>query len=641
MPASSTLLVVDDNGPALKATVRLLEQAGYQVAQAQDGASALRQIRTLRPRLVLLDVVLPDISGREVLREVRADPVLQNVAVVLLSAERTTPEHQADGLDGGADGYIARPIAHTELLARVRGHLRQRELTEQLRASDEKFRHLAENITDVFWIRSADFSEVHYVSPAFERIWGRPVESLHGNPHQWADFIHPDDRSRVTAAFAALTKEAPSLDIEYRILRPDGEIRWVRARGYQVRDAAENRVIRHTGIVTDITEKKKFEDQLRRAQRMESVGTLAGGIAHELNNLLAPIVMGAGLLRQLEARPESLPVLDAIERSANRASALIKQVLSFARGIEGTRVTLDLRSIIQEIDAIARETFPRNITVETGVADDLWPVTADPAQIKQVLLNLALNARDAMPSGGRLSIHVDPKEIAPAEAAAKYHGTPGRFARIVVTDSGTGMPPEVVERIFEPFFTTKPFGQGTGLGLSTVLAIVRSHGGFVNVESALGKGSAFSVFLPSRPAPEAEALPKAAPGALPRGRGEMILIVDDEPTILAITRQILETFGYRVVTAEDGAQAMALYTQHQNEVQGILTDMMMPVMDGPALIAAVRRLHPTVPIIAASGLSGRDNPTGTVGPGGVHALAKPYEAETLLRLVRKLLDDGR
>lgn len=641
MPAPSTILVVDDNVLALKATVRSLEQAGYQVAQAEDGASALRQIRALRPSLVLLDVVLPDISGREVLREVRADPVLQNVGVVLLSAERTAPEHQAEGLDEGADGYIARPITNTELLARVRGHLRQRELTEQLRASDEKFRQLAENITDVFWIRSADLSEVHYVSPAFERIWGRPVQSLYDNPHQWADFIHPEDRVRVTAAFAALTGEGPSLDLEYRIVRPDGEIRWVRARGYQVREAAENKVVRHTGIVTDITERKKFEDQSRRAQRMESIGTLAGGIAHELNNLLAPIVMGAGLLRQLEARPESLPVLEAIERSANRASALVKQVMSFARGIEGTKVALDVGAIIREIDSIARDTFPRNITVETGVASDLGPVMADPAQIKQVLLNLALNARDAMPSGGRLSLHADRIEIAPVEAAARYHGTPGRFLRIVVTDSGTGIPPEILERIFEPFFTTKPFGKGTGLGLSTVQGIVRSHGGFVNVESAPGQGSTFTVFLPCRPALEPAALVPAAPGALPRGRGEQILVVDDEPAIREMTRQTLEAFGYRVLTAEDGAQAIAAYAQRRNEVQLVLTDMMMPVMDGPALIAALRRLHPQVRIIAASGLTPEDSSAATLGGGPIHLLAKPYEAATLLRLVRTVLDDGR
>lgn len=637
MPSPVTILVVDDNAPGLMATARILRQAGYEVAEAADGATGLHQIRTLRPSLVLLDVVLPDISGREVLRQVRADTSLHGVAVMLLSAEQTAPEQQADGLDGGADSYIARPIANTELLARVRALLRQRELTEQLRASDEKFRQLAENITDVFWIRSPDLKEVHYISPAFEKIWGRKAEDLYAHPEKWADFILNEDRERVLEAFSALKGPVPNLDIEYRIVRPDGEIRWVRVRGFQVRDGTENKLIRHAGIVTDITERKKFEEQFRRAQRMESLGTLARGIAHELNNLLAPVAMGAGLLRQFNADPQSLPVLETIEKSAARAANLVKQVLAFARGVEGSRVELPIDEIIREIESIIRNTFPKKITVTTNLARDPWPVVADPTQLNQVLVNICVNARDAMPGGGHLILTTENVEIDAHYSVMNHHVTPGRYVLLSVTDNGCGMTPEVVDRIFEPFFTTKEFGKGTGLGLSTALGIIRSHGGFIHVYSEPNKGSTFKIYLPANTNPAAAEV--AAPPAddFPRGNGELIMVVDDEPGILEITQQTLQGFGYKVLTADDGARAVAAYAQQRDAISLVITDMTMPVMDGAALVAALRRLNPRVRIIAASGLSANDTEARNLGLDVKHFLTKPYAAETLLKLVKAVL----
>ncbi len=388
----------------------------------------------------------------------------------------------------------------------------------------------------------------------------------------------------------------------------------------------------------DIAERKKIEAQLLRAQRMESIGTLAGGIAHDLNNLLAPIVMAVDLLRFETLSPGMREVVDTIERSARRGTDLVKQVLSFARGIEGARVAVHLGHIIREFESIAMNTFPKNIRVETDVARDLWLIQGDPTQLNQVVLNFAVNARDAMPAGGTVRFAAQNREIDTQFAAMNGEMAPGRYVLLAVSDTGCGIKPEVVERIFEPFFTTKEVGRGTGLGLSTVLGIVRSHGGFVNVESEVGKGSTFKVYLPAQSDSGLPVPPAAALAELPRGDGETILVVDDEASILTITKQTLESFGYKVLTAEDGAQAMGVYAMNRETIDLVLTDVMMPVMDGVVLINALRRIEPGVKVVAASGFDSKASALRMAGVGVQEMLAKPYTAETMLVAVRKALD---
>ena len=390
-------------------------------------------------------------------------------------------------------------------------------------------------------------------------------------------------------------------------------------------------------VNTDVTERKKIEQQFLRAQRMESIGTLAGGIAHDLNNLLAPIVMGVDLLKHFDASPRSLPVLENMARSAKRGTDLVRQVLTFARGVEGTRIAMQVLPIIREVESIAASTFPKNITIEADIATDLWLVTADPSQNNQVLLNLCVNARDAMPDGGRLDLVAKNVEIDAQYATMDHAAIPGRYVVIQVTDSGCGMPQLVIDRIFEPFFTTKELGMGTGLGLSTVLGIVRSHGGCVNVCSEPGKGSVFKVYLPALAREEGAPAVNPEVVAFSRGNGELILLVDDEDSILEVTRQTLEMFGYKVITAEDGAQAIGLYAMQRGEVAVVITDMMMPVMDGPALISALRRITPEVKIIAASGLSSKVNAARAATTGVKHFLAKPYSAEAMLRMLKTVI----
>ncbi len=387
-------------------------------------------------------------------------------------------------------------------------------------------------------------------------------------------------------------------------------------------------------VNTNITERKALESQFLRAQRMESIGTLAGGIAHDLNNLLAPIVMGVELLKPVLRDQTTRAVIETMEQSARRGTDLVRQVLSFARGVEGARVSVHLGHAAREVEGIARNTFPRNIDFRLQVARDVWLVEGDPTQINQVLLNLCVNARDSMPEGGVLALTAKNIVIDEAYAAMNRVVPAGRYVVIEVFDAGTGIPSDVLDRIFEPFFTTKGPGKGSGLGLSTVLGIVRSHGGAVTVESELGKGSTFRVYLPARPDSGSAAGPDPEK-AYPHGRGECVLVVDDDGAVLSIASQTLRSYGYEVLTAEDGAQAMAIFAMHRERIRVIVTDMMMPVMDGAALIAALRRVDPAIRIIATSGLHGNAGKAGNAGE--KHFLTKPYTAGALLTLLAEVL----
>ena len=391
-------------------------------------------------------------------------------------------------------------------------------------------------------------------------------------------------------------------------------------------------------INTDITEKKKLEAQFLRAQRLESIGTLAGGIAHDLNNVLSPMLMAVQMLQLKVADEQGQRMLDLLRTNAERGGEMVRQVLSFARGIGGERAAMQLRHLVREIVKILKETFPKSIEISFRLGEDLAMVNGDTTQLHQVLMNLCINARDAMPDGGRLTIEAENRVVDETCAQMILDARPGRFVMITVTDTGTGIPTEHLDRIFDPFFTTKEVGKGTGLGLSTVLGITKGHGGFVNVYSEPGKGTQFRIYLPALEIPQVT-LSDAGHPALPAGRGETILVVDDELAIREITRSTLEAFNYRALTANDGAEAIALYAQHRDEIRVVLTDMMMPLMDGPALIRALRKLDPEVRIIASSGLTENGRAAELTQSGVSTFLAKPYSADKLLKALAEVLSE--
>ena len=392
-------------------------------------------------------------------------------------------------------------------------------------------------------------------------------------------------------------------------------------------------------INTDITERKRLEAQFFRVQRMESIGTLAGGIAHDLNNVLGPIIMAVDLFKLKMTDPRDLELLETVELSAHRGAEMVQQVLSFARGIEGRRVLVPPGRLLKEVEKIAGETFPKSIVVHTRAEAGVWNVPGDPTQLHQVLLNLCVNARDAMSNGGRLSMSAMNLTIDDQFASMHRAAQPGAYVVFTVADTGVGMPPDVVEMIFDPFFTTKEIGRGTGLGLSTTLAIVKSHGGFINVESVPRKGTKFEVFIPADDSGEL-AHTASESVELPRGNGELILVIDDEASVRGMTGQTLEAFGYRVISAADGADGVATYAQNLGSIDAVLTDMMMPVMDGAATIRALMRINPEVQIIAASGLSTKGAEAEAAGSGVKFFIPKPYTAGTLLTALHALLHPG-
>ncbi len=387
-------------------------------------------------------------------------------------------------------------------------------------------------------------------------------------------------------------------------------------------------------INTDLTETKKLEAQFLRTQRLEGIGTLASGIAHDLNNILSPILMAASVLRRTVKAPEGEKMLNIIETSAERGAGIVKQVLTFARGVEGERVLLQPKHLLGEMGKILTQTFPRNIDLQTQFPNDLWTVMGDATQLHQVLLNLCVNARDAMtPGGGVLTLGAENVDVDQHFARMNVGAELGPHVVLRVGDTGSGMPASVIDKIFDPFFTTKEVGKGTGLGLATVMGIVKSHGGFITVQSEVGQGTIFRIFLPSNSSGHASAN-GGAESAVPRGRGELILVVDDEAAIREALVQTLEDHGYRAYTAEDGSDALALYFQRRGEIKLVLTDLAMGHMDGVELVRAVRRLDSNVRVIVSSGHCVPEQAILLESFGVKTFLDKPYTAAKLMKALQ-------
>jgi PAS domain S-box-containing protein len=451
---------------------------------------------------------------------------------------------------------------------------------------------------------------------------------------------HPEDHVAIRQALAQSIRDHQPYSVEHRLTRPDGKVRILHEEGEIFFDKESGHPVKMVGTAHDITERKNLEQQMLRAQRMESIGTLAGGIAHDLNNVLAPVMMSIDLLKLDERDEMQMSILSTIETCVKRGADLVKQVLYFARGVVGEKLAVQVGHQLHEIEKIAQDTFPKNIRLVSAIPADLWCILGDVTQLNQVLLNLCVNARDAMPQGGLLTLSASNVMLDEHYVGLNLEARPGPHVLIQVEDTGTGIPPAVMDRIFEPFFTTKELGKGTGLGLSTSLGIVKSHGGFIQVYSGTeqGQGTKFCVYLPSLTTPGTVPV-KPIQVAMPRGLGELILVVDDEVAVRQITQHTLEAFGYRVLVAADGTEAVSLFAARKQEIALVLTDMMMPVMDGPTTIQVMKRMQPEVRIIAASGLSVHGMMAKAALTGVKHFLRKPFTAEVMLQMLQKALKD--
>lgn len=472
------------------------------------------------------------------------------------------------------------------------------------------------------WDWDVSANQLHWSEEIYS-IFGLAAREFAGSYEAFLERVHPGDREKVQEAVRQSLKTGQPYRLEHRVVRPDGEVRIVQEQAELFAEAAGSGR-RMVGTVQDVTEQKRIEAEFLRAQRMDSIGALAGGMAHDLNNALSPILMGIHLIRRKVRDQEIDQMLGVMETNTHRGADMVRQVLTFARGREGDREMLDVGRLLREMEHICKQTMPKTIAISALAPKDLWPMSGNPTQLHQVLLNLCINARDAMPKGGHLTLAADNVTLSEAEAEGIAQAVPGSYVMVFVSDTGTGIEPEVLPRIFEPFFTTKQLGQGTGLGLSTIARIVRNHGGFVSVKSQVGVGTTFEIYFP-RAQKAAAAAPSSGGAPLPRGHGECILLLEDDRSVREMVGSSLAEYGYRVVSAGNGAEAGSLLSQHQRELRLILT---VPTLKSMMPLDVIRARCPQVPVILMSGEVEPSAEQPLVGP--VAFLSKPFPLEQLL-----------
>ncbi|MBN2505849.1 MAG: CHASE2 domain-containing protein [Verrucomicrobia bacterium] len=531
---------------------------------------------------------------------------------------------------------IPAALSWSVIFRSVEWWVQKRHMECDRRKAEQKIRHqaaLLDMAQDAILLQSPD-GRIVYWNQSANRLYGWTAAEM-ASPGLAARLFPPKD-SAVAKAREAVLKKGEWIGELTQKTKAGKEIivdsRWTLVN-------AEDGVTRDILCInTDVTEQKKIEAQFLRSQRMECIGTLAGGIAHDLNNVLAPILMGAELLRAKPLDPLAGKLLGTIESSALRGRDMVKQVLTFARGQAGEKSVLQLSHLVKEMEKIMRETFPKTVRTRVTLDPGLWPIFADATQLHQVLLNLCVNARDAMPEGGE--IHIDAQNTTlDAGAARQLHGaTPGDYILVSVTDTGTGMPPEVLEKIFEPFFTTKEVGKGTGLGLSTTLTIVKHHGGVLDVASVPGQGTTFKIHLPADRNVNVTAAPPPDRAKL-QGHGEVILAVDDEPAIRDLLKSALAQNGYRPLTAANGAEALDVCADGREPVALVVMDMMMPVMSGMTALKLIRRQHAHIRCLAISGLQQAEKVKAQFP--NVEFLAKPFTTGQFLEALQRNLAANR
>lgn len=638
------ILNVDDREANRYIKSRDLQSAGYEVLETGSGADALRLAEERQPQVVLLDVKLPDISGFEVCRTIKSR--WPQMMVLLTSATFTGSSYRTIGLEAGADSYLVQPADPLELAASVAALLRIRASEDRLRQLNDKLNELVAERTrdrDRIWNLATDLmcvvdAEGRFVStnPAFEARLGWTAEELRRT--SFANLLHPDDVSAWKRELESIVHGGRLERLDNRLRGKDGRYRWQQWSGVPERGFIYF-------LARDVTAEKeqreallRAEEQLRQTQKMEAIGQLTGGIAHDFNNMLAVVISGLNLLQRRLARGEtevSDLVAGAID-GAIRASSLTKRLLAFSRQQDLTPEPVDVGRMITGMIDLLRRTLGERVTIVPEFDTELWKALVDPSQLENVVLNLAVNARDAMPDGGTLHIEATNVELAQQDLAGEGLA-PGQYVCITVSDTGVGMPCEVMEKAFEPFFTTKELGKGTGLGLSQVFGFVRQSGGDVKIESEVGRGTRIRVYLPRLTAEyvEREATPSLAAGEA--RAGECVLIVEDEPQVREYASEALRDFGYVVLEAASASDAIRILDERQ-DVSLMITDMMMPEMTGEELASRVRQKRPEQRVLFISGYARTLGEVNGSRARNQQFLPKPFDLDQLARAVRASLD---
>ena len=593
--------------------------------------------------LILTDYTLPGYDGVSALR--LAQQLHPEVPYIFVSG--TIGEDLAiECVKRGATDYVLKDRlerlapAIRRALQEIAEREKRRQAEEALHQSEERFREMAASIREVFWSTTTDGTRVLYVSPAYEQTWGRPVADLVAHPARWREAIWPDDQRHVIAAVKELAAGV-SYNIEYRIVRPDGTTRWIEDRGYPVLNSA-GVVERLVGVALDITERRQLEAQLHQAQKMEAIGQLAGGVAHDFNNVLTVVTGYARLLLDGGTMPtEAIEPLTQIYTAGSRAANLTRQLLVFSRKQTASRRAIDLNEVVDEIAKMLQRLIGEHITLKLDLSPEPPIVEADPGMIEQVLMNLAVNARDAMLEGGVLTLATEVIQITDPATRKHPEARAGEFVALTVRDTGTGIAPENLTRIFEPFFTTKEAGHGTGLGLATAFGIVQVHQGWIEVESKVGVGTCFRVLLPTTDRSMSVSHRRPSKSPLAQGGSETMLLVEDEPAVREFAVAVLRSHGYRVLQAGSGVEALEVWKWHRARITLLFSDLVMPDgLGGVELAAMLRKEKPTLKVVLTSGYADEAIGQQFRPPPGAHFIRKPYKPQLLAQIVRDAFDDN-
>jgi hypothetical protein len=642
------VLIIDDSEEDAQLLLRELCKNGYEPYHERvDSAESMkRALKASKWDLVLSDCVLFDfnaISALEILKENSFD------LPFILVSRGIDEETAVQLMRSGAHDYFEKeslrrlvPAIERELQKKDERH-RRIQAEKLLQKSDERFRLITGTIDEVFWIVDVDVEQMLYISPGYERVWGYSRLSLYNNPQSFIDAVHPEDRDRMLFNLK-LQKIGQTYDHEYRIIRPDGEIRWIWDHGYPVRNEA-GLLTCYVGVAHDITlrkqaeeERKKLEEQLLQAQKMEAIGQLTGGIAHDFNNILT-VITGFGAIMNMKLQDDDPlrlhigHILSASERAVN----LTRSLLAFSRKQIMAPKLVNMNDIIRKGEMFLRRVISALVELLVKTADEPLIIYADSMQIEQVVVNLATNARDAMPNGGTMLVETSAIAIDDDFINTHGYGRKGSYAVLSLSDTGIGMDENTCERIFEPFFTTKEVGRGTGLGLSVVYGIIKQHNGLITCDSEPGRGTTFRIYLPIVGEKAENCM--SPPGDPAKGGTETVLLAEDNEESRIATRLFLENYGYRVVEAANGAEAVALFRTYKDEIRLALFDVIMPGMNGWEAYSRIEQIKPGIKVIFISGY------TADVVllqqemvKKGINILSKPALNGELLTMIRNLLD---
>ena len=610
------ILVVDLHGRVIRCNRRCLEMLGVGAGDLTHGGLELIFDRLNRLR----DQTLTKLSTRELMS---GDPALEHLDIL----------HFKDGRI--LERYVAPHRVTGKIVGRVASF---RDIGESVRAAEALDQHRAflEQAQEVAhvgsWVAELDGSNHAGWSAETNRIFGLPPGTFDGTAAAFYDRVHPDDREALSAAGQAAIEQGRPFEMEHRILWPDGTVRWVHERGTVLRDAQE-RPLRMIGTVQDITERRLLEDQLRQSQKMEAIGRLAGGIAHDLNNALTAIAGYAELaLGELKAETIARADVEEIRRAAERAGSVTRQLLAFSRKQLIEARVFDLNETVAAIARLLSRLLGPDVRVSPHLASAAVPVRADPGQVEQAIINLAVNARDAMPAGGEITLTTSREAIDDEFARTHVPMTPGQYALLRVADTGHGMTHEVQARIFEPFFTTKEIGKGTGLGLSLVYGTLKRSGGFIFVDSEVGRGTTFNLYFPAAqfeaPAPG----PPAGRSARARGN-ETVLVVEDETSVRNLIASALKNDGYDLLLAGSAEEAMSIADTLDAPIDLLLTDAILPGRSGVELVEELTKRRPGLRVLLMSGYTEETLSMGS----GMALLQKPFTPRELRERIREAL----